>query len=321
MKKISDLFRARKYAPRIGRNERILKHIQPSGKRGIEVGALNRPIVTQLDGDVLYADHLSTEELREKYADHSDVNANNFSDLVDVSIVTGRGSLWDAIGEHDKFDYIIASHVLEHIADPIGWLYGCTRILNEGGIIFLALPDKRFTFDRFRVETTTGEMLANYHYKASCPTPAQVFEYNARSVHCPPEDVRRIWRGDLDDFARTDESRLKEALRLEIDVFDNSTYLECHCSTFTPYSFSRIIYELILFGVVKVEVVAIEPTQEKEAEFFVVLRKREKESPSQLSSTVPELDPVRHGRTPAKRVKWSSRPTYALSILLAGRSK
>lgn len=321
MKKIANIFQVRKYAPRIGRNERILNYIQPSGKRGIEVGALNRPIVTHADGDVLYADHLSTEELRKKYAYHSDINANEFSDLVDVNIVTGRGSLWDAIGEREKFDYIVASHVLEHIADPIGWLNGCTRILNEGGIIFLALPDRRFTFDRFRVETTTGEMLANYHYKAVCPTPAQIFEYNARSVHCSPKDVRKIWRGEFDDSARIDEGRLKEALRLEIDVSDNNTYLECHCSIFTPYSFSRIIYELILLGVVKTEVVAIDPTRENEAEFFVVLRKNENQTPGQLSSTVPDLDPIRHGQTPAKRLKWSSRPTCALRILLGGRSK
>lgn len=150
-----------KFNHEIIRKRRILEIIQPNDKRGIEVGALNRPIVTRADGDILYADHLPTEGLRTKYAEHPDVNRNEFADLVPVSIVTGRGFLSDVVAAGDKFDYIIASHVLEHIADPIGWLDGCTKILKEGGIIFLALPDRRFTFDRLRADTTTGELLAN----------------------------------------------------------------------------------------------------------------------------------------------------------------
>jgi hypothetical protein len=321
MKLISLPIRNRNSNPRISRRERILEIVQPHGKRGIEVGALTRPIVTRADGDVLYADHFSTEELRKKYRDDSSVNFNDFNDLVDVSIVTGRRSLSEAVGGAETFDYIVASHVLEHIADPIGWLLGCLNILNDRGIIFLALPDRRFTFDRFRVDTTAGEMIANYHSRANFPTPWQIFEYNARSTHCSPADVRNIWNGERDDFDFSNEKRLKEALRLEFDVTCNNTYLECHCSTFTPYSFSKIIFELILLGVIPVEVVRIEPTPLRDAEFFAVLRKCESASIGQLLRTVPDLDPIRHGQTPAKRLKWRSRPVHALRVLLTGRAQ
>lgn len=314
------LNRGAKFNNEIIRRRRILELVQPNEKRGIEVGALNRPIVTRADGDILYADHLPTEGLRKKYAEHPNINHNGFADLVPVSIVTGRGILSDVVGAEDKFDYIIASHVLEHIADPIGWLGGCTKILKESGIIFLALPDRRFTFDRLRADTTTGELLANYHSRAGFPTPSQVFEYNARSIYCGPDDVRRIWKGEPINPAGLDTSRLREALRLEFDVACNSTYLDCHCSTFTPHSFSKILYELILLDIISVEVVTIEPTREKEAEFFAVLRKREGADSSQRLSTVPVLDPIRHGQTPAKRLGWRSRPAHALRVLLTGHS-
>lgn len=321
MKRAPWLKRMRNPDPPVTRRERILKLVQPAGKHGIEVGALNRPIVTRAEGKVLYADHLSADGLRKKYANDPIINSNNFEDLVHVDIVTGRNTLCDAVNSDDKFDYIVASHVLEHIADPIGWIVGCTRILKEDGIILLALPDRRFTFDRFRVDTTTGELIENYLYGKICPTPAQVFEYNSRSSYCSPTDVKQIWKGKFENLPSIDEPRLQEALRLEIDVVDNNTYLDCHCSIFTPYSFIRIFRELILLGIISLEVAAIEPTREKEAEFFVVLRKRQNASPRQLSSTIPDLDPVRHGQTPAKRLGWRSRPVHALRVLLTGRSQ
>lgn len=318
MKQKSWLFRTRNSTPIIDRRERILRFIQPKGKRGIEVGALNRPIVTRADGEVLYADHLSTDGLRRKYAEDPDVNFDSFRNLVNVDIVTGGKSLCEVVSAGDKYDYIVASHVLEHIADPIGWLVGCTTIIDNGGIIFLALPDRRFTFDRYRADTTTGELIANYHSKVSCPTPVQVFEYYARHVYCGPEDVRRLWEGRGDSITFDDGIKLREALRLEIDVTCNNTYLDVHCSTFTPYSFSKIMYEIILLGMIPVEVVTIEPTIEREAEFFAILRKCDDASPGDRSSTVPRLDPIKHGRLPVQRLSWQRRLAHALRILLTG---
>ncbi|TXN41306.1 methyltransferase domain-containing protein, partial [Methylobacterium sp. WL7] len=222
---------------RISRRERILRLIEPKGKRGIEIGALNRPIVTRADGEVLYADHLSTEGLRHKYANDTSVNYDSFNDLVEVDIVTCGQALSKVLKDGEKFQYVVASHVLEHIGDPIGWLIECTEILNDNGIIFLALPDRRFTFDRFRADTTTGELIANYHSKVTDPTPAQIFEYVARSVQCEAKDVMKLWRGKCDESAGINESKLREALRLEIDVTCNKTYMDAHCSVFTPYSF------------------------------------------------------------------------------------
>ncbi|SEP40384.1 Methyltransferase domain-containing protein [Methylobacterium sp. UNC300MFChir4.1] len=304
----------------VDRRSRIFGLVRPDGKRGIEVGALNRPIVREIDGDVRYADHLSTEGLRLKYAEDLSVNYNNFKDLVPVSVVTGTGTLANALGSTEKFDYIIASHVLEHIADPIGWIIDCLDILNDDGIIFLALPDRRFTFDRYRADTTTGELIANYHSKAKFPTPSQVFEYYSRSESCSPEEVRDIWEGKFDKTVAVDINKLKEAVRLEIDVTHNSTYFDCHCSIFTPYSLSMILRELISLAIIPVSVDAIEATREREAEFFVVLRKMVGSDPSQLASTVPRLDPMIDGQTPRRRLSWRSRPLHALRILFSGRA-
>ncbi len=42
------------------RNKKILAHIQPQSQRGVEIGALNRPIVTRDMGEIYYLDHATT---------------------------------------------------------------------------------------------------------------------------------------------------------------------------------------------------------------------------------------------------------------------
>ena len=57
-------------------------------------------------------------------------------------------------------DFIIANHLLEHVADPIGALEEWYRLLRPDGILFLALPDKRVTFDKDRPRTTLDHVRA-----------------------------------------------------------------------------------------------------------------------------------------------------------------
>ena len=46
----------------------------------------------------------------------------------------------------------------------IGWLQEIASVMKAGGILSLAVPDKRFTFDRER-ETTTLEQLLKIHFE------------------------------------------------------------------------------------------------------------------------------------------------------------
>jgi predicted SAM-dependent methyltransferase len=50
----------------------------------------------------------------------------------------------------NTLNFIIANHFLEHCQDPIGTILRMYDLLKKEGIIFLALPDKRFTFDERR---------------------------------------------------------------------------------------------------------------------------------------------------------------------------
>src|SRR5450755_3335666 len=50
-------------------------------------------------------------------------------------------------------DFVICSHVLEHVAEPIGLVADVYRVLRPGGIALILLPDRHRTFDRNRAPT------------------------------------------------------------------------------------------------------------------------------------------------------------------------
>jgi ubiquinone/menaquinone biosynthesis C-methylase UbiE len=77
----------------------------------------------------------------------------------------------------DSQDFVIANHVLEHVEDPLRALKSVSRVLHARGVAYLALPDKRFTFDKDRQITSLDHVIKDHrdgpdwsvaaHYAAS----------------------------------------------------------------------------------------------------------------------------------------------------------
>ena len=159
------------------RRESLLKHIDVVASVGLEIGPLTRPIVTTKDGEIYYIDHLCTEDLRRKYANDATVDKSR---IVDVSFVTGDGDLAHACGGR-QFDYVIASHVIEHTSNMIAWLRDVGAILRSGGRLVLAVPDKRYTFDRLRLLVFLSAISYNPGLKGGRTHPRNKYLITART--------------------------------------------------------------------------------------------------------------------------------------------
>ena len=61
-----------------------------------------------------------------------------------------------------SYDFVLASHVLEHVANPMRALLEWRRILAPGGGLLIIVPDKRATFDHLRPYTTLDHIEADY---------------------------------------------------------------------------------------------------------------------------------------------------------------
>src|SRR3954449_9087870 len=121
---------------------------------GIEIGGLHLAIPMPAGASVRYVDRITVPELREHYPELDDW------DLVSVDIVDDGEVL--ATIEDGSVDFIIANHFLEHCEDPIAAIQNHLRKLRRGGVLFYAVPDKRYTFDWPRQVTSLQHMLVDH---------------------------------------------------------------------------------------------------------------------------------------------------------------
>jgi SAM-dependent methyltransferase len=121
---------------------------------GLEIGALHEPLQVPSAARVRYVDRLPIEDLRQLYPELRGLP------LVAVDILDDGERLITVADESQ--DFVIANHFIEHCEDPIGALTTFRRVLRPGGIVYLAVPDKRFTFDRNRPLTTIDHVLADH---------------------------------------------------------------------------------------------------------------------------------------------------------------
>ena len=129
----------------------VMQRFLSKEMRGIEIGALYNPTVPKEDGwNVISVDHDTMEGLLVAYAGNPYVSAGS---LQPVDVVWNHGLLSAALKNGGYavgcFDYIVASHVIEHFPDLLGTLMDFEKILAEGGVLSLAVPDQRYCFDFF----------------------------------------------------------------------------------------------------------------------------------------------------------------------------
>jgi SAM-dependent methyltransferase len=121
---------------------------------GIEIGALNRPLRVPRGATVKYVDRSPVAALRTEY---QELGADR---LVEADIIDD-GERLTTIGDR-SLDFVIANHFVEHCQDPIGALANMLRVLKEGGVLYLAVPDKRYSPDRDRPVTSNEHLLRDH---------------------------------------------------------------------------------------------------------------------------------------------------------------
>ena len=121
---------------------------------GIEIGALHQPLQLPSTARVKYVDRMSVPELRRQY---KELEA---APLVETDIID-NGELLATIGDGTQ-DFVIANHFIEHCQNPLLTLQNLCRVLKPGGVAYLAVPDKRFSFDAGRPCTTIEHLMRDF---------------------------------------------------------------------------------------------------------------------------------------------------------------
>lgn len=169
-----------------------------------------------------------------------------------------------------SFDAVIASHMIEHVANPIGALCEMHRVLRPGGRLVLLVPDRAHTFDAGRAPTPLGHLVDEHRRGVTVVDDDHIREFCA-AIHAgpvihPPE-VR-----DWHDPDRLDAERMALHRRRSIHV---------HC--WNPEEFAALVVGLAALDIAGWELVDLyvrDDLDDDGDEFGLVLARPRAASPA-----------------------------------------
>lgn len=140
---------------------------------GTEIGAFQSPIPGIRP---IYVDKF------QEYANEP-TNAQYYGDVADLPF------------ESESLDYVATSHVLEHTANPVKALVEWHRVLKPGGVAYMVVPDKRYTFDSPRSVTSVEHMIEDYLAEVDDTDPTHIddFVFGVDWAEFSPGDKEEDW--------------------------------------------------------------------------------------------------------------------------------
>lgn len=191
---------------------------------GLELGPGHEPFPIPFPGtSVRYVDRWEPDENRALFYELGDDVQFPQPDIVANLDVDGLSMIEDA-----SQDFVIASHILEHMADPIRLLDDIARVTRPGGVAIILLPDRRRTFDRSREPTSLAHLLADHAVAPVAVDDAHVREFLAHTE--PPERYAQL---------RSDPAAMADAIR-----WHRERSIHVHC--WHEDEFAEVLHHCIL---------------------------------------------------------------------------
>jgi hypothetical protein len=134
------------------------------------------------------------------------IHSNNYairSDKVAGKTIICDGTDLSALAD-DSYEFILSSHNLEHIANPIKALREWQRITRPGGGLILVLPNYTKTFDHRREPTTVSHMVDDFNRdirEDDLTHLPEILKLHDRSMDLPAGTAEEFRRRSLDNFS------------------------------------------------------------------------------------------------------------------------
>lgn len=156
---------------------------------GLEIGPGNLPMTFRNQIKVHYLDTNTQEQLAKYYPKLTFNQLQNFI----------QGDADDLKGiPNNHYDFLVASHVIEHVKNPLKALMRWVEVVKPGGYLYIIFPNRDECFDQGRPYTTISHLLSEYRLANHSQTmynhlTAHIYEHYANNDYKnKPDQLKEI---------------------------------------------------------------------------------------------------------------------------------
>jgi len=262
----------------------------------LEIGPLNRPIVKKAEfPNCFYSDIRSTEQVKMLYSGNDYLETTGIhvdvDTIVDIDYVLDE-SYDKTFAGMEKFDYVVASHVMEHMEDIIGFFQDIASVLKPGGKLCIIYPDKRYCFDHFR-ESASFRDAYDVYRRGQQETARMVLDFYNTAINENNPTV--FWQAKDMHLVMPHNDTDKSIAAYERTIAGEKQG-DVHFWPFTDAGFIKFLYDCTRAKLLPFSCVEFHPAQENSQQFLVALQFNpgildnnylELENLKQLISTLP----------------------------------
>jgi len=229
---------------RAARRARIVGGADLRQGRCLEIGPLANPVVSPEVADVRYVDVVDRFGLVAHYAGDPAVDPDAIPEQhfwltrPDGTVST----LAEAVAADAPYQHVVASHVIEHVPDMIGWLRDVAEVLTWDGVLLLAVPDRRYCFDVHRTPATVGQVVQAHLDGDRTPSVRAVLDHFMRAVEFGADQA---WAGESPP---TQPAHPLDDVRRHLARQQAGEYVDCHVWPLTPHGFADLLDDLLALG-------------------------------------------------------------------------
>lgn len=238
------------------RRNAVADRVRLAEGRGLEISPGAAPLLLrEAARELIYCDKVGGDAWRNVYGARGD--------MMNSDVVLGDRRL-DEVFPPAHFDYVVSSHVLEHIPDFIGFFKSVEIVLRRGGDLVMLVPDKRYTFDVLRRPSSVEEIERAHRDQLTHPSYEMVLDFFTNIDH--DAEAAALWRGDY--RARPSyPNALDKARSVNLEDAD------VHCWVFTPENLRSLMEHVVATHTPSLTVLDVSETPVGGNEFLVHARR------------------------------------------------
>ena len=170
------------------------------GKNGVEIGGPSRiftdkgnlplyHVIGNLDGCNYSSATVWNEEMKSGAGNYKYGEARTGSQYIQEATDLNKIA-------NESYDFLLASHCLEHCANPVKALHEWMRVVKADGHLLIVLPHHQGTFDHRRAATSLNHMVEDFQVNrgeddlTALPEIMQLHDFSLDKLSGTPEEFR-----------------------------------------------------------------------------------------------------------------------------------